>query len=292
MPDVVIKMDGGLGAQIITYAAGHGIVRASLREVAYDMRWYKTHGKDWQDREDRSFILTKVFEGLPFKEASINDIEECKKAYNFKLDLQRKLYPEVFTSCSKMYIEMLPFNAKYLEYIGEDLKKDFKFNLDYLRSTDKELATLAKIKRAPNAAAVHIRRGDYVGSFMDVTTPQYFRRAIEYIDARTSGAEFFIFSNDIEYAKAALENNNKRTKNFTYVENRGEACPGIDLLLMSNCRHFVASNSLFSWSAVWLGEKDGTLTAVPDVWFGKDAPAWIRAFEGIMWHERCAVLGV
>ena len=53
-----------------------------------------------------------------------------------------------------------------------------------------------------NSVAIHIRRGDYVNhSIMAVCTDEYYLKAVEEMKKRLREPCFFVFSDDIEYAK-------------------------------------------------------------------------------------------
>ena len=56
-----------------------------------------------------------------------------------------------------------------------------------------------------------------------------------------------------------------------------------DFRLMYSCKHFIVSNSTFSWWAQYLGEDKGKIVIAPDVWHKERSnsenvymPDWIR----------------
>ncbi len=102
--------------------------------------------------------------------------------------------------------------------------------------------------------ALHVRRGDYLGLGyqglrFDVTTPVYFLNAIKYMSARLSkqASKFFVFSNDIPWCKNLFS---RFEEDFIYVENNDEISGEFDMYLMSMCKHFIISNSSFSWGGL------------------------------------------
>lgn len=112
--------------------------------------------------------------------------------------------------------------------------------------------------------AVHVRRGDYVGhpSYYQ-TRLSYFKRAMEFIKSLEPNVQFYVFSDDMDWCKA-------RFKNWAYNINYDSRTDIEDLLAMSACKHFICSNSSFSWWAAWLGEKPGSHILFPDKWLEGD----------------------
>lgn len=108
--------------------------------------------------------------------------------------------------------------------------------------------------------AIHVRRGDYVNHPHYYNAPlSYFRSAISYILSKEKDCRFIIYSDDIDYCKAAF---NDLPFNFTYAEGTDIE----DLKSMTEHKHFICSNSSFSWWGAWLGEKDGSIVIMPEQW--------------------------
>ena len=64
---------------------------------------------------------------------------------------------------------------------------------------------------------------------------------------------------------AWVKENIKHSNDITYVE---EPHPDyIDFELMRNCKHFIISNSTFSWWAAYLGQASDKLVMTPDKWY-------------------------
>lgn len=112
-----------------------------------------------------------------------------------------------------------------------------------------------------NAVCVHIRRGDYVNnSIYDVCKDAYYYHAIEYMKQVVDNPIFYIFSDDIDAVKRAME----FSCPVVYVEEEHEDYE--DLFLMKHCRHFIMSNSTYSWWAQFLGEAEDKVVVAPKKW--------------------------
>ena len=74
-------------------------------------------------------------------------------------------------------------------------------------------------------------------------------------------AVFIIFADDIKWAKQMLRNNEK----FIFEEGEYDICEKIRL--MSNCKHFIISNSSFSWWAQFLSSNRNKMVVSPNRWY-------------------------
>jgi hypothetical protein len=104
--------------------------------------------------------------------------------------------------------------------------------------------------------AISVRRGDFVGNpnYHQIPARYYFLALLEAIpDWRAHNIIFF--SDDLEWCRVHFS-----------------ALPGVyfadgsdieQLALMTMCRHFIISNSTFSWWGAWLGEKAGSVVVRP-----------------------------
>ena len=91
----------------------------------------------------------------------------------------------------------------------------------------------------------------------------YFECAINIMRDRLFKPEFFLFSDDIEWAKDNFKNNriifvDEKTKDFE------------QLRLMYSCKHFIISNSTFSWWAQYLSESLDKVVIAPAKWMPYD----------------------
>ena len=89
---------------------------------------------------------------------------------------------------------------------------------------------------------------------------EYFHKAVETMQSRLNKSNFFVFSDNPEWARTIFGGR----KGFRIVENSGPEGARRDLWLMSRCRHHILSNSSFSWWARWLSRSAGGLVIAPD----------------------------
>lgn len=121
-----------------------------------------------------------------------------------------------------------------------------------------------------NSVCVHIRRGDYkvnqqYSQYLDICTETYYCRGMDYIASHTENPVFYIFSNtheDLEWIKSNYH--------FKYpVKYVDLSNPDYEeLRLMYSCKHFIISNSTFSWWGSYLSKNRDKIVVVPDRWLG------------------------
>lgn len=144
----------------------------------------------------------------------------------------------------------------YFQHVIEEIRKAFIISTPVGDESDK----LKEISSC-NAVCVHIREGDYKefkNKRFNVLTPGYFQRGIEYIKTRVKNPVFFVFTNDLQAVKK-----NYNLKEVQFINGYKDYQ---DLRLMQACKHFVISNSTFSWWASYLANYSGKIIVVPRKW--------------------------
>lgn len=117
---------------------------------------------------------------------------------------------------------------------------------------------------ANNSVCISIRRGDYLNpKYADnyfICDEDYFMKAIERIKQLIDNPVLFFFSDDIEWVKETF-----KTKLPSFYES-GEDPVWEKLRLMYSCKHFIISNSTFSWWAQYLSRSTNKIVISPDHW--------------------------
>jgi hypothetical protein len=115
---------------------------------------------------------------------------------------------------------------------------------------------------------VHVRRGDYVHSpsashFHGALDLNYYLNAFKQILSAHHNAHFFIFSDDLDWAKSALP----QDLSMTFIENLSLDNSTVhELELMTSCKHHIIANSSFSWWGAWLKKGSGGYVYSPNRW--------------------------
>lgn len=152
---------------------------------------------------------------------------------------------------------------KYFHPISDIIREEFSFK----KELDKENLVFKEKIRNTNSVSIHIRRGDYIkksrlDNFGSICTLDYYKQAIEQIYSTAKDPHFFIFSDDIEWAKE-----NIKLPNTNYINiNKGKDSYK-DMQLISLCKHNIIANSSFSWWGAWLNSNSEKIVLTPDIWF-------------------------
>ena len=274
---VIIRMKGGLGNQMFQYAL-YRQLQAMGREVKMDdMTGF---------REDLQRNPALSVFGINYEKATQEEVTEATDSYmDFFSRVRRKLfgrktleYEERDGNFDPMVLQM---KDSYLvgfwqteqyfpdQKVRELLLKEFLSRKDEILQNDEEMEILRQIKDT-QSVSLHIRRGDYlqpgtIETFGGICTPEYYRKAQEQIREQYPDAVFYIFSNDIEWAR----------QNFSALEYRPVICKcdqadAAELFLMSSCRHHILANSSFSWWGAWLSEHgENHIIMAPSRWLNQ-----------------------
>lgn len=122
-----------------------------------------------------------------------------------------------------------------------------------------------------NSVCVSIRRKDFVNDTTIsndryICTPQYFYSSVNVACKKISNPCFIIFSDDVEWVE----------KNMNIKGKKVYEIPGLSItekmFYMSKCKHFIISNSTFSWWAQYLSCSKDKIVISPDKWMKVDNP--------------------
>ena len=125
---------------------------------------------------------------------------------------------------------------------------------------------LAELMHQTNSVSLSVRRGDFVddpdvNNLHNVCTQAYYRNAVEYIKQHVENPVLFVFSNDIQWVKDNIDFGLE-----THYESGND--PSWETLeLMSNCKHFIISNSSYNWWAQYKGSYKDKIVVAPNKWF-------------------------
>lgn len=152
---------------------------------------------------------------------------------------------------------------KYFNEFDEIIRNDFSFPSI---SNSNTLNVYSKINNS-NSVSIHIRRGDFLNNSLNnihaVCSLDYYNSAVKFIQSTEFNPFFFIFSDDIEWAKV----NFKLESNCFFVDGSISKSSFQDLQLMSVCKHNIIANSSFSWWAAWLNANPKKVVVAPKLWY-------------------------
>lgn len=267
---IIVRLIGGLGNQLFQYAyalslAGKGY-QVKLDISAFET--YTLHGGYSLDYYDPSIeIATKE---------EIRTLTQVGPLIKLTRKLQGKKSRRVIKESNFSYDEKMltPEDDHYLiGYFQSDkyfnhIRRELRRTLDLEHKlSDYSAAVCAEISDSPVSVSVHIRRGDYVSDKSAYTTHgvcslDYYFTALTYFDEHYPEADFYIFSDDIDWVK-----HNLKVKRAHYIISQQKRFAGEDIYLMSQCDHNIVANSSFSWWGAWLNDNKAKEIIAPKQWY-------------------------
>ncbi len=284
---IITKIQGGLGNQMFQYAVGRHLAHLNKTELKLDLSFYDYTPQNDTPREyllGNFNIIGKPLNQKETKKIKINNfhnksflarairkilkiIEEKKPIYKRKYIREPHFHfcPLALKARSKkdIYLYGNWQSEKYFIGIEDIIRKEFTLKNGF----SKEAQNMLNKIQNNNSVSIHIRRGDYVSNkntnaFHGTCFLDYYYEAIKKIQEKIKNPYFFIFSDDVLWAKENLKIN----KPLTLVS--GSNIKDIEeMLLMSKCKHNIIANSSFSWWGAWLNNNPDKVVIAPWPWF-------------------------
>jgi hypothetical protein len=281
---IITRLSGGMGNQMFQYAIGKSIAAANKTKLLLDTHYYNLGIEKNRSYKLGHFQVTDPIAIVDdFKTIGIPNPAKQDALSKFLWKTYR-LYEKLKPAVKRKIIleDDFTFNTAVLAHKGDCYLSGVWQSEKYFTSIKEELQEVFTLKEPmgtegikwsnsiqnSESVSIHIRRGDYItntktNQFHGTCSPAYYEKAVATIIAKVQNPTFFIFSDDIEWAK----------KNFTipyptnYVSN-----PNIpdfeELIIMSNAKHNIVANSSFSWWAAWLNKNTSKVVISPQKWFG------------------------
>jgi hypothetical protein len=275
---LIIVQKRGLGNQLFQYAAGLFFAEkyaASLEIAREPDRFAVSFGRP------RPFMLSRYCISTPFRTLTLWDRLICSGApakrpvaalarlasgsevYRQPVSEDRTFFDAlpVRESAPKVYIEGNFQAHQFPGRVESRLRADLRLREP---ATGRNLAMLQQIEAAGAAVSLHVRRGDYAlwSGGPRVLPIAYYRRAMDAIRQKVPRPTFFVFSDDMAYAREILPPD----ESVVFVDHNDEHNPHEDLRLMAACRHHIIANSTLSWWGAWLNGKPDKLVCAPVRW--------------------------
>lgn len=274
---VISHILGGIGNQMFQYAAGRALSLTNSQPLLLDLNDFSRY------QLHNGYELSRVF-CVNTESAPTSTLREMLgwrsntlarrvlrrppfaglRGGKFTAEPHFNYWPEIVNLKGDCYLYGYWQSERYFKSVASSIRGDFSFRTP-LGGKNAELAL--EIANS-QAISLHVRRGDYVTNFknrnlLEVCSIDYYRKAIDHIAERVEHPVFFVFSDDMEWARQNL------SVGFpcVYVDhNRGDESFR-DMQLMSLCQHQIIANSSFSWWGAWLNTNSAKLVIAPKKWF-------------------------
>lgn len=279
---ICVQINGGLGNQMFQYAFGRALTIKHQASLILDLSSLKNNtGKSGTTKRSLELEVFRV----KINEASVEDLKRLKPIVYRAVNVLAFKFGFKGIQMSKYFIEnKFSYNSnikkvgkdcflsgywqspKYFNSIASLIRDEFTF---HKQLDDKNLEIVDLIENA-NSVSLHIRRTDFQTTISNNThgicSLDYYKKAVEFISTEIANPHFFVFSDDINWAKENL----KLPYQLTFISGNNGNKSYIDMQLMSACKHNIIANSSFSWWGAWLNSNVNKIVIAPKIWFSNE----------------------
>ncbi|MEH6503186.1 MAG: alpha-1,2-fucosyltransferase [Cycloclasticus sp.] len=272
---MIVKIIGGLGNQMFQYAFAYGISQKKGSTLKLDIGGFEFY-------EQRKYALNHYYidaeianrdEARQLKYETENLVAAFLRRLNrgtkpFAKSYYKEPYFQydnnVFKRQGDVYFDGYWQSEKYFSSYRTDLLEHFSLKVPvHAKSKEYQQKILAN-----QAVSLHIRRGDYVtnakaNAVHGTCGLDYYREAVSAIKKAMDNPYFFIFSDDMGWAKENID----FIDQAVFVELGSGSLDHEEMWLMSECQHNIIANSSFSWWGAWLNKNPNKIVIAPQRWF-------------------------
>lgn len=278
---LIVRAMGGLGNQLQQYALYRKLEHIG-KDVRLDTSWFYNESLQANMFQERELELNYL-NPLPYKTASEDEVRSVlgrmwEEPEKWTVKIKRKLLPDsdpAFVESDMYHEGIFDMDNKYLvgywacEKYYADIMDLLRADISFPESSDRELQSrneeVIRQMEETQSVSVHIRRGDYLDDvnralFGGICTDEYYREAINYMKIKFPKARFYLFSDDIPYAKEHYQGEEYQVIDWNQGQNSF-----YDIMLMSRCKHNICANSTFSFWGARLNPRTDKIMIRPSV---------------------------
>ena len=275
---MIVNILGGLGNQMFQYAFAYSLSKRKGIEVKLDISSFDTYElREYELALFNISLLTANSEEIQaLKYRSENLIQKIIRQLRRKSRYLANTYyreahyhfdKDAYETKESKYLDGYWQSEMYFLQFRDDLLKEFSLKEPFHQQSEIFKNEIENSK----SVSLHIRRGDYVtnshtNSVHGTCSLEYYRNSVKEIAKQINNPHFFIFSDDLDWAKKNLI----FIDNLTFVELGGGIPAHEELILMSLCKHNIIANSSFSWWGAWLNQNKKKIVIAPEKWFSVD----------------------
>jgi hypothetical protein len=267
---IIVNLTGGLGNQLFQYSFARYLARINNCDLKLDVSSYENY--EWHNYSLSPFNIDEIF-ATP---------EECDYYKGTGLTIINKIYRKLFKLNYFLVEDSFQFNPKYKLWSSPVYISGYWQSEKYFKELESELRNQFRIlipaskknqefidqMQLENSVSLHIRRGNYVdvshvNEVHGTCSMNYYKSAVAIIASKVTNPKFYVFSDDIEWAKDNLVLNFETI----FVDINDSKTDYEDLRLMSTCKHNITANSTFSWWGAWLNSSKNKIVVSPKIWF-------------------------
>lgn len=285
---LICELNGGLGNQMFCFAAGFAVAQQMEIKMEVDISAY-AHDGFGRKYELDCFDIQTPSSTLRRDTVWHKSIRKLKLLPYYKYTAKNQItelsdIPDLSGTQKSVFLRYDWHNQNYTLF--HTYREELRKLLTYKGNKSGGFLDLQGSNAQFNTIAIHLRYGDYVGIGC-VLDLEYYAKAIEQIRQNIIGKEkrtrLVVFSEDIETAKQIIDPI-KETYDVLYVTKEYGLTDLEEFWLMTQCDHFIISNSTFSWWAAYLGEQENSVVVVP-VLRGWISGCWEESYFPDNWER-------
>lgn len=286
---IYLVMCGRLGNQLFQYSFARQIQSITGQELAIDFTAINNVNKsDWRNYLEEYNVSEYRIVGkndyFPIQRIvyrllrMIRPRKDEKKQYIFDEIVSKVLvrYGIIYYESNYQYHKFINIKSRDIIIRGWFESEKYFENISHILKTElipkniseKNRRLADKLKHS-QSICLTVRRGNFTSENLRdkflVCTQKYYSSAIEYIKKLYPESIVYVCSDDIEWCRRELN-----LPDPVIYEPSNEVTE--KLYLMSQCEHFVLSNSTFSWWAQYLSFRTGNIVIAPSQWRNSKLP--------------------
>ena len=290
----VVRISDGLGNQMFQYAFARKISILTEKKVYLDTRFINSEDlvKTGNDIYFRSKLGHRKYGLLHFR-ISLPTVDE-KTIAHWKYLQKSNYIDKALFGLSIMNRWIWKYQNEGLNFDGElsEFKLDlptyyqgYFFDLKYyddikgilqhefsLREKIKVPRDLRAVLNSENTISLHVRRGDFLKLNRDISSSEYYDKAIEFMENKIDRPVYLVFSDDIDWVNENMDIPGKKivvsSMGFKDYE---------ELTIMKHCQHNIIANSTFSYWGAYLNSHKNKIVVCPKYWKRNIVPPeWIK----------------
>jgi hypothetical protein len=291
MDTIIIRISGGLGNQLFSYAAARRLALVNKMELviddvsgfAYDSVYRRHYQLDHFKVTSRKASPKERLEPMSRVRRYFKRRWNLTKPYKHRRYIAQEsneFDPRLlsFKPKGQVFIEGNWQSEDYFKDIEPIIREDFQI----VSPNDATNLKIAEQIRNCKAVAVHVRFFDEPDNVNLNNVPSdYYNRSIKAMEKIEPDAHYFIFSDRPLLARPRIPLPNHRITLVSH--NHDDSLAYADLWLMTQCMHFIIANSTFSWWGAWLASNPAKQVIAPGLEMSNGKMCW--GFRGLLPNE-------
>lgn len=286
-PCVIARLAGGLGNQLFMYAFAKALAVRNDVPLLLDSHSGFTRDRNYR----RNFLLDHL---IPEEQhASLwqsrawplvgRALQSLDRKINARRPLPERYYLRERSADYDAEIHDMRISRPVIvdgywqteRYFDDlSLRELIKFPETLTRAVDAERHLIQR----NNAVCLAVRRYEEIPKLkrpMVILDADYYRRAMARLEERVGNPHYFVFAQDMRWARENIHSDHP----IIFVSEKDPDIGAIqDLFLMTQCRHYIISNSTLHWWGVWLNSDQTKIVNAPASGWTTPAsipPSWL-----------------